>query len=73
MIALKVSDIDPERLTIRVAQGKGGQDRYVPLADPVAGRAPALLEGPSARSVALSPIDRVLGPSTSPPPRRSPC
>jgi integrase/recombinase XerD len=33
VVALKVSDIDPERLTIRVEQGKGGKDRYVPLAD----------------------------------------
>ena len=33
VIALKVSDVDPERLTIRVEQGKGGKDRYVPLAD----------------------------------------
>ena len=33
VVALKVSDIDPERLTIRVEHGKGGKDRYVPLAD----------------------------------------
>ena len=33
VVALKVSDIDPERVTIRVEQGKGGKDRYVPLAD----------------------------------------
>jgi integrase/recombinase XerD len=31
-IALKVSDIDADRMTIRVEQGKGGKDRYVPLA-----------------------------------------
>ncbi len=33
VIALKVSDIDLERMTIRVEHGKGGKDRYVPLAD----------------------------------------
>ena len=33
VVALKVSDIDPERLTIRVEHGKGGKDRYVALAD----------------------------------------
>jgi len=33
LVALKVSNIDPERLTIHVEQGKGGKDRYVPLAD----------------------------------------
>lgn len=31
-IALKVSDIDVDRMTIRVEQGKGAKDRYVPLA-----------------------------------------
>jgi integrase/recombinase XerD len=33
VVALKVSNIDPERLTIHVEQGKGSKDRYVPLAD----------------------------------------
>jgi site-specific recombinase XerD len=33
VVALKVSDIDPERLTIRVEHGTGGKDRDVPLAD----------------------------------------
>ena len=31
-IALKVSDIDADRMTIRIEQGKGAKDRYVPLA-----------------------------------------
>ena len=31
-IALKVSDIDPYRMTMRIEQGKGAKDRYVPLA-----------------------------------------
>ncbi len=31
-IALKVSDIDADRMTLRITQGKGGKDRYVPLA-----------------------------------------
>ncbi|MBI3265033.1 MAG: site-specific integrase [Acidobacteria bacterium] len=31
VVGLKVSDIDAERRTIRVEQGKGGKDRYVPL------------------------------------------
>ena len=30
---LQVTDIDPQRLLVRVRQGKGGKDRYVPLAD----------------------------------------
>jgi len=33
VVALKVANLDPERLTIHVEQGKGGKDRYVPLAD----------------------------------------
>ena len=32
VIALKVSDIDADRMTLRVEQGKGAKDRYVPLA-----------------------------------------
>jgi len=32
VVALKVSDIDAERMTIRVEQGKGAKDHYVPLA-----------------------------------------
>lgn len=31
-VHLKVVDIDPERMTIHVEQGKGSKDRYVPLA-----------------------------------------
>jgi integrase/recombinase XerD len=31
-IRLKVSDIDIDRITIRIEQGKGAKDRYVPLA-----------------------------------------
>ena len=30
---LQVSDIDPHRMLVRVRQGKGGKDRYVPLAE----------------------------------------
>jgi integrase/recombinase XerD len=30
---LQVSDIDPQRLLVRVRQGNGGKDRYVPLAE----------------------------------------
>jgi len=30
-IALKVSDIDADRMTIRIEQGKGAKDRYAPL------------------------------------------
>jgi site-specific recombinase XerD len=31
-VALKVADLDADRMTIHVCQGKGGKDRYVPLA-----------------------------------------
>ncbi|PYR51891.1 MAG: integrase [Acidobacteria bacterium] len=31
LVALKVSDIDSDRMTLRVEQGKGAKDRYVPL------------------------------------------
>jgi integrase/recombinase XerD len=31
-ITLKVSDIDADRMTMRIEQGKGAKDRYVPLA-----------------------------------------
>jgi site-specific recombinase XerD len=37
VIALKVSDVDSERMTLRVEQGKGGKDRYALLS-------PVLLE-----------------------------
>jgi site-specific recombinase XerD len=30
-VALRVSDIDADRMTVRIEQGKGGKDRYVPL------------------------------------------
>jgi len=33
VVSLKVADIDPERQTIRVEQGKGRKDRYAMLAD----------------------------------------
>jgi integrase/recombinase XerD len=32
VVALKVSDLDADRMTVRIAQGKGAKDRYVPLA-----------------------------------------
>ncbi len=30
-LALKVADLDADRMTVRVEQGKGAKDRYVPL------------------------------------------
>ncbi len=32
VVALKVSDLDADRMTVRITQGKGAKDRYVPLA-----------------------------------------
>jgi len=32
VVLLKITDIDGQRLVIRVEQGKGGKDRYVMLA-----------------------------------------
>lgn len=32
-LGLTVADIDSQRMVVRVRQGKGGRDRYVPLAD----------------------------------------
>ena len=31
LVHLKVSDLDADRMTVRIAQGKGARDRYVPL------------------------------------------
>jgi len=31
VVPLKVSDLDADRMTVRIAQGKGAMDRYVPL------------------------------------------
>ena len=31
VVALKVADLDPDRMTIHIVHGKGGRDRYVPL------------------------------------------
>src|SRR6266851_68848 len=31
VVALKVSDLDADRMTVRIAPGKGAMDRYVPL------------------------------------------
>ena len=31
VVALKVADLDADRMTIHICQGKGGKDRYVPL------------------------------------------
>ena len=32
VVALKMADLDADRMTIHICQGKGGKDRYVPLA-----------------------------------------
>ncbi len=35
VVSLKISDIDRERMVIRIEQGKGRKDRYATLSDPV--------------------------------------
>jgi integrase/recombinase XerD len=70
LVALKVADLDADRMTIPIVQGKGGQDRYVPLSQ----RLWQDIRGywPSARPASgSSPIARVRAPSISPSPRRS--
>ena len=33
LVSLKITDIDPARMTLRVRQGKGGKDRYAILSE----------------------------------------
>ena len=49
VVALKVSDIDSERLLLRIEQGKGRKDRFAMLSPRVA--------GPAARLVSDRPAD----------------
>ena len=71
VVALKVADLDADRLTLHIVHGKGGQDRYVPLAQRLWQdmRASWAIRPPASGS---SPIARAPAPSTSPSPRRSP-
>ena len=52
-IALKVSDIDADRMTVRIAQGKGAKDRYVPARQALAPGPARVLEDEPARRVAV--------------------
>ena len=62
VVALKVADIDPDRLTIRVEQGKGGKDRYVPLADRLLVGTPRATGRWCRPPAGSSPIGRARGP-----------
>jgi site-specific recombinase XerD len=33
LVNLKITDIDPARMTLRIRQGKGGKDRYAILSE----------------------------------------
>ena len=54
-VALKVSDIDGQRMLIRVEQGKGQKDRYAMLSDRLLDGTAPLLASPPARKTICSP------------------
>ena len=54
---LQVSDIDSVRMCLRVDQGKGSKDRYVPALAPAAGAAARVLAPVTDPSAGCSPPD----------------
>ena len=69
LIHLKLSDIDPERMMIRVEQGKGKKDRYTILSQRLLGEMKKYK--PINRCCGSSSVKAEMNPCTSAPPRRS--
>jgi integrase/recombinase XerD len=67
VVSLKVGDIDGERMTLRVEQGKGRKDRYAMLSPVLLERLRAWwrLATPRARSATVAGCSRAWTPPTT--------